>query len=189
MFLDYIISDEKFSDIDIMVYIDEDCFIIDEKALLELIEYSIINEYDCVGLPDGGVVPTRKHNPLSINQFFCILNLKEIRKKYNKDDVANTVYTEDLNRITPFNLIKHEYAYDDFEPYYKLFFWMLKLGFKFLYLDGRSYEDDLTTTILKNHNNIEFAYHTWYSRLWKNKFHHERITKIIDHCRKNIKEL
>jgi len=130
----------------------------------------------------GGVVPIRQHNPVSINQFFCILNLKKIREQYNLNDIKECVYTEDLRIYTPFNVIKYKYNYDDFEPYYKLFFWMLKNKYKIEYLNAYTYEGDKTTTILKNHLGEDFIYHTWYAREWKNDFHKTRIKKVIDYC-------
>lgn len=187
-FLNYIIMDDVFKDIDIMVYIDEDCFITDIKALERLIFYFTENDIDCIGMPDGGVVSTRTHNPLSINQFFCILNLKKIREKYNLDEVLKTLYSDDLSEYLPSFLIKGVYNLDNFEPYYKLFFWMLKNKYKFYYLDAKNFDLDTTTTILKNHENIEFAYHTWYARNWiKDEENTKRILNVINHCKKIIK--
>lgn len=186
-FLNYIITDDTFKDIDIMIYIDEDCFIINEEELQELIDYIIQNDIDCAGMPDGGVVSTRSHNPLSINQFFCILNLKKIRSKYNYEDVLNTQYSNDLDIYLPTSLIKNVYTLDNFEPYYKLFFWMLRNNFNFIYLNAVDYDMDNITTILKNHKNVEFAYHTWYARQWKDEYHNNRINTIIEHCKKIMK--
>lgn len=183
-FLNYVISNNDFKDIDFMIYIDEDCFIINKNALLNLVNYVIENNIDCIGMPDGGVIQHRAHNPVAINQFFCILNLKKIREKYNVNVVNNTKYTIDLQKHIPYHLMKKDnmICYDDFEPYYKLFFWMLKNGFNIEYLDAYSFSGDITTTVLKNHEGIDFAYHTWYARGWNNPNHKERILKIIKHC-------
>lgn len=183
-FLNYVITNNLFKDIDIMVYIDEDCFITNKQELQNLINYVIDNEIDCAGMPDGGVISTRTHNPLSINQFFCILNLNNIRSKYNYEEILNTKYSNDLDKYLPISLIKKVYTLDDFEPYYKLFFWMLNNNFKFLYLDAEDCEIDNITTILKSHKNVEFAYHTWYARQWKNENQNNRINTIIEYCKK-----
>jgi len=185
-FLNYMISNKDFFDIDLMIYIDEDCFIVDKTALLNLVNYVVENNVDCVGMPDGGVIEHRTHNPVSINQFFCILNLKKIREKYDINEVNNSKYIDELKKYTPHNILKSEISicYDNFEPYYKLFFWMLKNDFKFQYLDAYSFSGDMTTTILKNHCGVDFAYHTWYAREWKTPKHNERIKKIINICKK-----
>jgi hypothetical protein len=183
-FLNYIILNKYFFDVDLMVYIDEDCFIVDKLALLDLIKFVVENNVDCIGMPDGGIIEHRAHNPVSINQFFCILNLKKIREKYDINEVINTKYTNELKKYTPYDILKSEIpiCYDEFEPYYKLFFWMLKNDFNFRYLNAYSFSDDKTTTILKNHNGVDFAYHTWYARGWNNPNHKERILKIIKFC-------
>jgi hypothetical protein len=167
-----------------MIYIDEDCLIVNNSNLILLINYFIDQKLDCIGVPDGGVINIRSHNPISINQFFCILNLKTIRQKYNENEVLNTIYTDDLKQYTPYHLIKKDciFNYDNFEPYYKLFFWMLKNEYKFEYLDAYSFYDESTTTILKNHLGEDFAYQRWYAREWENEYHKERIKKVIDYC-------
>ena len=55
-----------------------------------------------------------------------------------------------------------------------------------LYLNAYDYPNDDLTTVIKNHEGIDFGYHTWFARGW-NGIHKERILKIIDHCNK-IKE-
>jgi len=136
-------------------------------------------------MPDGGVIYHRAHNPVAINQFFCVLNLKRIREKYDVNIVNSVRYTADLEKYTPYNKLKpgSTICYDDFEPYYKLFFWMLKNNFKIEYLDANSFPGDTVTTILKNQNGIDFAYHTWYARGWDNPNHRERIINVINYCK------
>lgn len=186
-FLNDIIINKMYSNIDIMVYIDEDCFITDIKELNNIIEFFIENDLDCIGMPDGGVVSIRSHNPLSINQFFCILNLKKIRKKYDIDNINKTSFTENLIKYQRYDLLKFNYKYDDFEPYYKLFFWMLNNNFNFLYLDAEVYNDSITT-ILKSHNNINFAYHSWYGRKWNESITKNRIINLVNNLKINIKK-
>lgn len=185
-FLLRMINDEKYADIDYMVYIDEDCIITNPTALSELIQYAIENRIDCVGMPDGGVVSIRSHNPISINQFFCIVNLRKIRENYDHDQILSTVHFSDLEKYTPTHLMRFDYKYDDFEPYYKLFLWMRSHAFNFLYLDAYCLDIDNITTVLKNHKGVDFAYHTWYGRYWESdQYHRERINTIITMCQKN----
>ena len=108
---------------------------------------------------------------------------------------------EDLKKYTPYHLIKKNYAnstktkrvikegytpygisYDNFEPYYSVFFSALRKGIKPLYLDAYDYEGDDFTTVLKNHLGVDFAHHSWFSRSWNDSYHKERIKKLVAHC-------
>lgn len=200
-FIDHVLRNSY--DIDWMVYVDEDCFITNQQALEDLIQYQIENNYSCSGVPDGGVISHRFHNPIAINPFFMIMNINEIRKKYNINEIGQSYYAPDLDKFIPNGLLKTKFeykstydktiacgykpfgvAYDNFEACYGIFFWLLRNNFKMLYLDANEFNDNLTT-IVKNQNGVEFAYHTWFARGWntdpKNK---ERIEMVIDHCNK-----
>lgn len=206
-FFDYMIKDDQFKDTDWIIYLDEDCFITDASAMIDLLKYQIDNNIHCSGVPDGGVISHRFHNPVSIIAFFMILNIGEIRDKYNSDIVNSMRYGKDLDKFIPHNLINNNkpfnekfnrtipegYApygiiYDDFEPTYRLFFWLLRNGYNMLYLDGYDYNDDDYTTIVKNHKGEDFLYHTWFARHWNDPTHKQRIMKIKEHCH-NIKRI
>jgi len=74
-----LISDRKY---DYVIYIDEDCFIKDFKALMADFETFINGNY-CIGGPqDGGVICHRNHSCLLINTFISYWNIKAIRDKY-----------------------------------------------------------------------------------------------------------
>lgn len=175
---------------DWVILIDEDCFITNIDAMLDLLNHQIKNNIDFSGPPDGGVITHRFHNPVSINTFFTILNLKKIKSKYNRNSIMSTVYEESLKKYTPSNLLKRglEFKYDNYEPYYRLFFWMLKNNMKPLYLDVRNYNQrgDNLSTVLKNHNGIEFAYHSWMSRKWADDNQKGRILNLIKDAKNSI---
>lgn len=179
-FILHVIENYKY---DWVILIDEDCFISDTSAMIDLLEYQINNNIDFSGPPDGGVISHRFHNPVSINTFFTILNLKKIRGIYNKNQIINTKYDESLKKFTPSKLLNKDirFKYDNFEPYYKLFFWMLKNNMKPLYLDIRNYnkQGDNYSTVLKNHKGVEFAYHSWLSRKWVDNNQKNRILNLI----------
>jgi len=200
-FFNYIMKSDKFRDCDWIIYMDEDCFITDISAMLELLKYQIDNNIHCSGVPDGGVISHRFHNPISIIAFFMILNLGEVRKNYDSNIANSMRYGNDLDKFIPHNLINtnkpfqekfdrtiaNGYApygiiYDDFEPTYRIFFWLLRNKYKILYLDAYDYPDDDLATVVQNHKGIDFAYHTWFAREWNNPVHKERILKIINHC-------
>lgn len=163
-FLNEIFTNKKY-DYDWIVLIDEDCFITDLNAFENLLQYQIKNEIHCSGMPDGGIIPLREFNPISINPYFCIIDLKSIRLKYNQSEVKKLVYSDNLDKFIPNHLIKSNIfsekiseinvkcdAYN-FEPYYKIFFWLLLNDFKIEYLDANLWdaENDKYTKIGRAH--------------------------------------
>ena len=200
-FFEYVIK--NINNCDWMIYIDEDCFITNQSAMLDLLFHQIKNNIAFSGMPDGGVISHRFHNPVSINAFFTIINLKMLRNIYKGGDQS---YSNDLDKFVPHSLIKtniphnEKYSrtiadgfkpygvlYDNFEPYYKIFFSLLRNGGIPLYLDAYDSDLDDLTTVLKNHNGVEFAYHTWFSRAWPSEPHKQRILNVINYC-KSIKK-
>ena len=192
---------------DYLIYVDEDCFISDVDELYKLVKYFIENEYDFCGVPDGGVIAHRHHNPISINTFFTIFNLKSIKQVYNHKGVEKTVYTPELDKFIPHSLLKADLpdplsaqreeigdkrpessniTYDDFEPYYKIFFWLLLRGAKPLYLDARnSALDGGLTTEVVNHLGKVFCYHTWYAREYSSDDDNKcRINSVYEFVKK-----
>lgn len=151
---------------EIIINLDEDAFITDNEKLKKLIEYVIDNEYVNCGMPDGGVVDIRKHNPLVTNPFFNILNVKEIQKKFDLQEILNNYnqHNIDFEKYTPFHLMKNKYTYDYFEPYNAFFVW-LTVNFKTLFLDAELHSDGIST-VLKDYLGAPFLYHSWYSRFY-----------------------
>jgi hypothetical protein len=184
-----------------LIYIDEDCFISDVGELQRLVKHFIDNDYDFCGMPDGGVICHRCHNPVAINTFFTIYNLRSIRKLYNRRKASHAVYTPELDKFTPHHLIKtqmpdnappyckiveqsgqipYDTQYDNFEPYYRIFFHLLARGAKPLYLDAAdSGSDGGMTTGLMSHSGRVFCYHTWFARDYSsNPENRKRIDNI-----------
>jgi hypothetical protein len=171
------------TDVDWMIYIDEDCFITNKGAMLHLLFHQIRNNIGFSGMPDGGVIRHRFHNPVGINLFFSIINLKRVREEYLKSKGFNS-FSKDLERFTPHHLLKKDFkiSYDNFEPYYIIFFLCLRKGMIPLYLDAYDFKDDEYATVLKNHLGVDFAHHSWFSRGWKSPDHNARIKKLIEYC-------
>lgn len=202
-FFDYMVTDSKFKDIDWIIYLDEDCFVSDKQALIDLLEYQIKNNIHCSGVPDGGVISHRFHNPVSIIAFFMILNVGAFRDIYNSEQVTKMRYGKDLDKFIPHDLINdgrpfnekfirtiadgytpYGVLYDDFEPTYRLFFWMLRNGFNIKYLNAYDYPNDDYTTVVKNHKNEDFVYHTWFARHYNDIVQRERILNIKNYTEK-----
>jgi len=173
---------------DWVILIDEDCFVSDVNEVVSLLKFQMKNNYAFSGPPDGGVMTYRNHNPVAINTFFSILNLKKIKSVYREKVAMRTVFNVRLKKHTPFHLINPDilYKYNNFEPYYRIFFHCINKNLKPLYLDveNLSLKDDKWSTILKSHDGKNFAYHSWFSREWK-AGHKKRITKLINMARKN----
>ncbi|WP_455584307.1 hypothetical protein [Bacteroides sp.] len=176
------------SNADWAINIDEDAFVTDMDALKELLEYCITNNIVNCGMPDGGVVPIRSHNPLVTNPFFNIINLAAIREKYSKEVLVHyNNHRTEFESVKPTALIKNDYSYDYFEPYCNFFVWTSQT-FKTLYLNARVHEDGISTVLL-NHKGNPILIHTWYSRFYDiDPKHSERINKIVDKYSQQTKE-
>lgn len=178
---------------DYLVYIDEDCFLADAEALLGVVKHFVENDYGFCGMPDGGVSPIRSHNPVAINPFFSIFNLRQIGRVYDRREVRATAFDDSLRRFAPTHLFArrnfpppHEAAmtFDEFEPYYRIFFYLLRQGIKPLYLGARTSPLDAEgiTTELFDHRGRSLCHHTWYARLFAtDPEHRARIQNVFDH--------
>lgn len=180
-FIENLILDTSTYNFDYAILIDQDCFITDQKAFLDLIEYTTSKKLDMIGMPDGGV-SRRVQNPVIVNPFLCILNLKTIREKYDHDQVIQSNWNDgELSSFLPLRLMKTNYELADSETYYPIMFWMLRNGYSIEYLDAI---DGLEgSTILKNQNDVEFAYHTWEGRFWHEPETHDRIERVLNYCK------
>jgi hypothetical protein len=152
-------------DIDYAINIDEDAFVLDPDKLLNLLKYCIANRIINCGFPDGGVLFIREYNPIVTNPFFNILNVREIKKKFDYEEINNFDFKRyDYEAKIPSHLFKTFLCrYEDsLEPYYPFFLW-LNLNFKVLYLDAGE-DSNRVTTLLKDMNGDIFLAHAWFSR-------------------------
>jgi len=170
------------SDADIVINIDEDAFIVDNKELLNLLIYFVENNYVNCGMPDGGVVPVRGHNPLVINPFFNIMDLRVLRQEFSLSLMQKYKnFDSSMTDMTNHSLMRSNYIYDMYEPYYPFFLW-IKKNYKTLDMDATTLADGFTTVLL-SHNNKPFLYHTWWSRSYGiDPYHTDRINKVIKEC-------
>jgi hypothetical protein len=170
-------------DVDWVINLDEDCFVFDESKLAGLLAYMQREDFDFCGIPDGGACIHRFHNPLVTNPFFNIFNVRKIRPKLHASNMlamARLKHTPDLEVHAPRHLLKdgHKWAFDNFECFYGFFFWLLSSGFKPLYLPSIELDDGLTTE-LRDHENVPFAYHTWFARSYGvDDDHTQRINDV-----------
>lgn len=155
------------------VHIDEDCFILDSKYIIDLIDYMVKNNYDIAGPPDGHY-PYRSGNHMAFNSFFMIMNKKVIETWKNKKEIPQ--FKKEWIEEYPFDKLNDSnYDYNmefgssgkpvnliwkpNTEPYYD-FMWVLKEGgIKFKYLEP-FFDKEFQTTNLLNNSIV----HMWHQR-------------------------
>lgn len=166
---------------DWVINFDEDAFIFNFDLVLNLLDYMKEHGYHVCGMPDGGVIPIRRHNPIAMNPFFMIINQKFTRQIPFDMSVQ---FDDSLKEHLQSNLMKTEFVYDNFQSgYYPVYFNLLKHGAKFLYLDAKllypsawKMNKECATTQLMDHLGDPFLIHTWYAREYsKSGFHKTRI--------------
>jgi len=173
-----------------VINIDEDAFVWDPGKILRLLDFMRDNDLACCGCPDGGVVWHRFHNPVIPNPFFNVFHLKKMKAAYRGvPDIERVGFDDSLKRFTaPFvqGTLGKEYSYDMFEPYYSFFLWILKQGFRILYLRADSWSEDLLSTVPMDHRDEPFLIHTWFAREWGTPATRQRILKAYGHCLNEI---
>jgi hypothetical protein len=169
---------------DWVVNLDEDAFLLKPQLLIDLIRYMEENGHTACGMPDGGVVPIRRHNPAAVNAFFNIFDMRRVRPVWN-DWVrvrAASHRPEYENGVAPFAR-RCAYSFDHFERYYGAFFSLLEAGEKILYLDADTWEDGVST-LLKDHTGEALLLHLWYTRNWLTSYHtRERYRRAMAFAR------
>lgn len=172
----------KDKDLDWLIMIDEDGILIDYDNMVELIDYMNENKFIICGMQDGGVNPIRHYSPIAINSYFSIINFKKLKQIWNANQILNNQYINKGEFKLFSKFIKYGYDLDSvFEKYYCFYFWILRNGYKILYLNAEnSIKGDIYSNVLYNHLNKPIMYHTWYARLYgKSKVHTERINNVI----------
>lgn len=128
---------------DIAVNVDEDAFIADTDAVLDLVAKVWAEGYANAGYSDGDSSTTGR-DAVVTNPFFNVLNLKLIRSKFDR------------------KLLRREYS--DAEPYYPFFRWMAS-EFRTLYLPCERHTDGITT-VARDLSGRVLCLHTWFSRFY-----------------------
>ena len=170
------------------VMLDEDAFVVSNDRLRELVSWAGRSGHAAVGVPDGGVIARRDHNPNALNLFFNVLDLEAIRRVWNADECQRWMNrgAEMESAWPPEALLKAEvpYRFDDYEPYYCFYFWLAAAGLSTGYLDARLHSDGLSAIVLSREGE-PVVVHSWYAR----EFEHpggpmrERILDVIDFAR------
>lgn len=177
-------------DCDVAINVDEDAYIEDLDAVLDLAEYVLENGYANAGCPDCAPGCPRGGNPIVTNPFFNIFDLKQIRDKWPGKKVGSKM-VRTFNYDAVKDDLRKRFDYDESlivrphfdsifdEPYYNFFFW-LAYNFKTLYLQNEKHRDGIST-VLYSVDGRCLCKHSWMSR-----FYHQRgdqtlrINALID---------
>jgi len=140
------------------------------------------------GMPDGGVVPIRQHNPAACNAFFNVFDLRRVRPVWRDwDRVRSAVHRKEYEGQVADFARRTPYAFDHFERYYGVFFSLLAGGEKILYLDAEEWQDGVST-LLKDQAEEPLLIHCWYTRYWDTSYHtRRRYQGVIDYVR-NVRQ-
>lgn len=126
---------------DIAINIDEDAFVVDPDAILDLVDTVVKVGYANAGCSDTvrGGFDAKVTNP-----FFNVLNLSLIRTRFDRKALKRRA--------------------DDAEPYYPFFRWIAD-SFPILYLPAEYHSDGITTVVM-DHQGRTLCMHTWFARFY-----------------------
>lgn len=169
------------------VMLDEDAFVVSNDRLQELVAWADRNGHAAVGVPDGGVIARREHNPNALNLFFNVLDLEAIRRVWDADACQSWIDRgrEMEHAWPPETLLKDDvpYLYDDYEPYYCFYFWLADAGLSAGYLDARLHSDGLSAIVLSPAGE-PVVIHSWYAREFDTPGPmRERILDVVEFAR------
>ena len=146
---------------DIAINVDEDCFITDLQAVLDLAEKALTEGWVNIGCSDSGAGVPRKGEAEVTNPFFNIFNLHEIRKSWN------------AYRLVP-ELKKDNYK--TIEPYYNFFYWMNRtFPQRTLFLFSKKHVDGISTELYDT-TGRHLCSHSWFARQFRPSF----LTRLFE---------
>lgn len=182
--INYMMKIFKRKDIDWLILMDEDALFIESNLVYPLIENMALNDYIICGIRDGGMLPERSGNPYVMNPFFSIINLKELKKIWNKKEMLTNHYIKEGEFEDDLSFLKYAYNTNSMsEPYYCFYFWLKRKNKKLLYLDIKLpfIEDKITNTV-QDLSGKSILYHTWFSREYGDERgrHTARIDKVFN---------
>lgn len=197
---------------DYLLYTDEDNVIVDWLEVQRTFESFIDGGYGFAGMPDGGVISHRFHNPIAINPFMAFIDLRQARLALATGSGTNDRFGRDLVHHWPGHLVRawdgtvpyrrvdvvleegyvpYGTALDDFEPYYSLWFQLLRNDLAPMYLaarDAPEMDDDGACTALLGTSGAVMSYHTWFARAHGHDPQQTvRINKVFERARSHLR--
>jgi hypothetical protein len=169
----------KNKNIDWLIMADEDVIFKKPDLVFELIEEMKSKNYFFSGVRDGGEISHRNYNPLVINTFFSVINLKELYEIWSVSVLRKHQYINKNEFDDDLSSLKFNYdAKSLYEPYYKFYLWLRRNEKKPLFLKTEMFSDAISNIVF--FNNQELLYHTWYARSYKiNEKHTKRIDVVL----------
>lgn len=177
-------------DCDVAINVDEDAYVEDIEAVLDLAEYVLENGYANAGCPDCAPGCPRGGNPIVTNPFFNVFDLKQIRSKW-PGKVEGSRIVREFRYDDVKQELRSKFEYDEAlivrphfdsifdEPYYNFFFW-LAYNFRTLYLPNKKHADGIST-VLYSVDGRCFCKHSWMSRFYHQRSDQTaRINALID---------
>ena len=156
-------------DCDYVVHVDEDCFVRSRSGLLSLIAH-LDSHPDVVaaGVPDGGHY-YREKNPAALNLFFVVFRAQALRSAWSERDLWDRYefesrWRQDVLTQRP-ELDNARIDWNETEPYYALYWALLKRRGRFLYLENSLDKHRWSTRVLSPLGEV-VAEHLWYLRRW-----------------------
>lgn len=140
---------------DIVIQLDEDCFLYRPEAIPEMIERMLDEKIAMCGMPEMGVAKVRTNmrllKPYYINSFF-MLSQPPLLRPFLKpaQDIVGWEIGDGKTWL---------------EPYWSLFGYLHSRGIDPKMLDGHNHYDDISV-ILKDFEGKDMLIHTWFGRLW-----------------------
>lgn len=199
-------------DWDYLIYTDEDNFIVDWDEVQRTFEAFVEGGYGFAGMPDGGVISHRFHNPVAINPFMAFFDVRRVREAIERTADTSDRFAPDLIGHLPSQLVRvwdgkvaypriqvvldegyvpYGTALDNFEPYYSLGFRLLRAGIKPMYLSARDapeMDDDGCCTALQGSTGRVMAYHSWFARSYgRDREQTVRINKVMERARSHVR--
>lgn len=172
----YMMKKLKGKGIEWLVMADEDVIFYDANLVFEIIEEMKSNQITVCGVRDGGMLSHRKQNPFAVNTFFSIIHFKEIEAIWNKKEVLKNQFIKENEFDDKCSSLPYEFNVKSiYEPYYCFYFWLRRQGKKFLFLDVKMHEDNISNYVYFTDKIV--LCHTWYARSYGNN---EKHTKRID---------
>jgi len=161
-------------DSDFIIHIDEDCFLLDPAQLSSLISKMAADPaVVAAGVPDGGT-PYRTHNPLACNLYFTVLKTQPLREMVERrpDWRAlrfNPEYAKCSGLAPAAADPSGPASFDDFEPYYPIFWLILEESQEIHYLRSTLHSELLASQVFYGSDSRPMALHAWHLRKWFSK--------------------
>ncbi len=182
-------------DCDIAINVDEDAFVANLDAVLDLAEYVVAHGYANAGCADVSPACPRSGNPIVTNPFFNVFDLRLIRTLWrgeetvreiarfnyatHKEELLSRWKQADYLDHTPSSVTPEALDAIYVEPYYNFFFW-LALHFDTLYLRGVRHADGFSTVLYGPGGKV-LCMHSWMSRFYRQRpSETRRIDALID---------